>query len=417
MTLPILVVGGGLAGMAAAARLAKQQYQVQLLERRDQLGGAWAPHQVDGATVDDAPSVIGFPAPWRDLFRKSGRPLEAELARNGRALLPAPPPRYVFADRSSLVLPTDRGTEYAVLAKRYGVAVARRWRDLLDPLERTWQDLRGLGLETELTDRRLAIRAGRRLWPTGHLAGFAALAPHPHLTALLRSVAHRLGSRPEETPAWCAVELALWRTFGRWMVTNGQTSALVEALADRLRLRRVAVELQTPVSRILVTGGRASGVVLASGRQIAASAVIWATDPWAALAALPRFALPRVRRDVRRLRPALAPLIRRRPCAEASPVEEVVELDADGVPVVRYLRPGLESVHDFRRATADPAWGPRWGRRSDLARRPPVTTSVSGLFLVGASSPAGNAPSQVVLSGALASTACANYAERSNFPG
>ena len=81
------MVGGGLAGMAAAARLAKSGYPVELHERSDRLGGRWAASALpSGPLVDAAPAVLGFPAPWRDLFRKSGRPLEAELARQGYAL-------------------------------------------------------------------------------------------------------------------------------------------------------------------------------------------------------------------------------------------------------------------------------------------------------------------------------------------
>src|SRR4030095_10944199 len=96
---PVVVIGGGLAGLAAAARLAKAGHQVELYEQSEVLGGTWAAYPLpSGATVDDAPSIIGFPAPCRDLFRKSGRPLETELARMGYALEPAPPPTMIFAE-------------------------------------------------------------------------------------------------------------------------------------------------------------------------------------------------------------------------------------------------------------------------------------------------------------------------------
>src|SRR5215218_9137575 len=130
---PIAVVGGGLAGMAAAARLAKVGHTVDLYERAGVLGGSWAPYELtDGVLVDDAPAVLGFPAPWRDLFRKSGRPLEAELARSGRALVPAELPRLIFADGATLVLSSNRGEQHATLLRAYGASVASRWRDLLD---------------------------------------------------------------------------------------------------------------------------------------------------------------------------------------------------------------------------------------------------------------------------------------------
>jgi phytoene dehydrogenase-like protein len=144
---PVIVIGGGLAGLAAAARLAKAGHAVELYEQSDRLGGTWAPYQLQsGVTVDDAPAIIGFPAPWRDLFRKSGRPLEAELARMGYALVPAGPPTMIFADGSELTLPTDRGGQYANMADAYGRSVADRWQQLLDRLDQVWQSLRGLAL-------------------------------------------------------------------------------------------------------------------------------------------------------------------------------------------------------------------------------------------------------------------------------
>ena len=44
---PVVVIGGGLAGLAAAARLAKAGHQVELYERSETLGGTWAPYRLD----------------------------------------------------------------------------------------------------------------------------------------------------------------------------------------------------------------------------------------------------------------------------------------------------------------------------------------------------------------------------------
>ena len=43
---PIAVVGGGVAGMAAAARLAKVGHAVDLYEQAGVLGGSWAPYRL-----------------------------------------------------------------------------------------------------------------------------------------------------------------------------------------------------------------------------------------------------------------------------------------------------------------------------------------------------------------------------------
>lgn len=414
---PIVVVGGGLAGLAAAARLAKQGHPVQLLESAGALGGAWAPFPLGHLTVDAAPAVIGFPAPWRDLLRKSGRPLEAELTRCGRQLVPAPAPAYRFADGTELVLPSDRGGQFDALRSRYGEAPAVWWRDLLDSLEATWQALRPLGLEAEPAGRGSLAQAARRLRPWGTLADLAAAAPHPHLSALIRSVAHRLGSPPEVTPGWCAVELWIARTFGRWSVDNGRTSVLVDVLTERLGLRKVRVHPNTTVTAIRLAAGRVEAVATADGRTFPAAAVICTVDPWQLTERLlPPPARGRLRRDVAPLRPARAPVVtHRRRGDHHQPLAERIDLDEAGVPVITFQRPGIDVVHDYRAAVPDPSWGPAWRRRRDLLRRVPVSTEVPGLFLAGASTPAGNGPSQVLQSGALASYACHDYAERSGF--
>jgi phytoene dehydrogenase-like protein len=426
MSDPVVVIGGGLAGLAAAARLAKVGHQVELYERSEVLGGTWAPYQLaSGVTVDDAPSIIGFPAPWRDLFRKSGRPLEAELARIGYALEPAQPATLIFADGAELTLPTDRGGQYAALADAYGSSVAERWRDLLNRLDQVWQTLRGLGLEAELRGRRqLNKTTTRSLF--GHrmtLADLAASIAHDHLGALIRSIAYRLGSAPEQTPAFAAVELSIQRTFGRWQVAAldahsgldvGRSSALVEALASRLELRKVHVQLGCPVEGIHLRNGHVTAVATRDGDR-PASAVVATCDPWQIFGdLLPVTAARRTRRQLRGLSPAAAPTVTHH---EAPPPParlcESVTLTASGIPTVSYLRQlagnGLQTTHDFNATLPRASYGAAWSGFASWLRRPSVTTEIPGLYAASPSSPAGPGPSQVVLSAALAAYGCHDH--------
>jgi phytoene dehydrogenase-like protein len=421
---PVVVVGGGLAGMAAAARIAKAGYSVELFEAASQLGGAWAPYDVAGPTgpvrVDSAPSVLGFPAPFRDLFRKSGRAFDVELQRQGYALVPAPPARHIFADGCQLELATDRGEQYHLLHDTYGTELAARWRLLLDGLDDVWQTVRPLGLEGELVSRsQLRGETRRRLrhWRTvEHLARDVG---HPHLAALIRSTAVRLGSRPERTPAWCAVELSIARRFGRWRIDGpevGRTSVLVEALTQRLAQRRVQVHLDTRVHRILIADDRACGVLVGNEEQ-PAGAVVATVDPWQLYdTLLPADAAGSELRGVRRLRPAAAPGVSHSFSGNAA--DDVTETvlhpdpaDPYGGLQVTYHRPAdgatLISRHDFGspHPSSDAAWD---GFRSWL-RRPPTRSRVAGLFVAGPFSRGGGQPSQTVLSGALASQAGQDY--------
>ena len=419
-----MVVGGGLAGLAAAARLAKVGHRVTLLEATDRLGGTWAPYELDGVLVDRAPGVLRFPAPWRDLFRKSGRPLEAELARTGAGLEPAPPTRYHFSDGTELTLPTERGQQYAVMTEAYGAAAAVRWRDLLDGLDHVWQAVRPLGLEAELSGRAQLGAARKTLRPRHNLVRLARELQEPHLEAILLSTAYRLGSTPDRTPAWCAVELVVERTFGRWQITSdapgrtGRSSVLVDALTERLRLRKVEVRLGERVEGLLTAGGRVTGVTTATGEPVTAAVVVCTTDPWETYEKLwPTELTRRQRRAVTGWQPALAPGVSHRfaPGPEAASAEgaETVRLTAHGLPTLGYTRPTpggllhteLDYGHAVRSRSAGIAWD---GFRSWLAR-PPVTTDVPGLFLAGPFSPGGGSPSAVILSGALASYAGHDY--------
>ena len=416
MTDPVIIIGGTLAGMAAAARLAKAGHAVELLEPTATLGGRWAPYGLAGTDVlvDDAPAVLGFPAPWRDLFRKSGRPLEAELARGGYALVPAGPEQLEFADGQRLSWPADRGEQFAALTAAWGRSVAERWRDLVDGLDDVRQTLRPLGQELELDRRRLTRLVRRELRHRATMADVAQSLQHPQLGALVRSLAYLRGSVPEQTPALAATDLSVARKFGRWQLAPGgpapktdvgRSSVLTEALIARLALRKVVVRTGAAVTALVVRDGSVTGVRTAEG-EVAAAAVINTLDPWTLYTDL----LPRQRRRLRGLRPAGAPQVTHELIDHPSgELTQTTRLSVAGVPVVTYDRPAggatLRSVHDFGATSPSPDAGLADQGFRGWARRPPTRSDLDGLFLAGPFSAAGPSSSSVILSGALASYA------------
>ncbi len=414
------VVGGSLAGMAAAARLAKAGHRVLLFEAGDRLGGRWAE---PGAL----PPVFTFPAPWRDLFRKSGRPFDAELARSGHALVPAAPAVHHFADGSSLTLPADRGDQWAVLSEAWGTPAAARWRDLLDDLDERWQLLRRLGLEDEFTDAALTPRRRQALGLNHSLARMARRFGHPQAAALLRSTAWRIGSRPERTPEFVAVRLALERTFGRWQLTRDgvpvPASELIELLATRLELRRVEVRLSEPVTAI------AAGCVQSAAGTVEVDAIVATVNPWEYLRLTG--GEPTLRRRTVWTRPALAPQVlmttesvstaeqgsgsgtadgaRSRSLFAAvqrppDAITEHVHHAATGVRVEYLLpgEPGQVIIHDHTAGTPDPSFGTGWTSPRTWLRQPPLRAETPTVALTSASSRGGNDPWAQLLSAALA---------------
>jgi phytoene dehydrogenase-like protein len=216
--------------MAVAARLAKVGHRVTLVADADRLG------------PPELPDVFSFPAPWRDLFTKSGRTLAAELARTGHALGPVPTRRVAGVE-----LPGERGAQFHVLTEAFGQPVAERWRDLLDALDDVWQARRPLGLEQEFDAGR--FKASRKaLWWGRSVADVARRFDHPVLSAVIRAAAE---DDPRRSPADETMWLAVERTFGLWRVTDAEGApaparVLVDALAARLEARKVTITATDP---------------------------------------------------------------------------------------------------------------------------------------------------------------------------
>ena len=66
----IVVVGGGIGGLAAAALLGRAGHRVTLLEANGWLGGKSRRIELDGQRVDTGPSLLTFPGAWEEFLRR-----------------------------------------------------------------------------------------------------------------------------------------------------------------------------------------------------------------------------------------------------------------------------------------------------------------------------------------------------------
>lgn len=216
----LIIRGATLAGVAAAARLARLGHEVTLVTDGDQVGGAGA-----------LPDVIAVPAAWRDVFKKSGGHLQAELNRVHVELVEALPREYVLADGSTLLLPGERGAQYRAVAERFGEAEAARWRALVDDLDDLWHAYRRHALEG--------------IAPVADARDRAALWLDVTVGQLAERVDDRLAPIVLEaggSPAARAVEalsLSAERRFGRWRLVDGDGGALPGSLLLDLLARRI----------------------------------------------------------------------------------------------------------------------------------------------------------------------------------
>ena len=290
-----VVVGGGFGGLASAARLAKLGHAVTLFERADTLGGALSSVTRDGFTWDAGPTATVLPAVVRDLFRKSGRPVEKELELVPLDLLR----EHRFADGSRLGLPGGSRAAQVSAVEALGSGLGEQWARYLDAYAESWELLRRDYLERpwhpDLGAREVTRLLGSREMLAKRLRGaftderLRLVAGHPFVAD---------GHDPRNVPAWQGVAVYAEQRFGAWTVPGGM-AAITSALERRLATRGVEVRIGVEVHDVLLRDGRAVAVSTSAG-DVDADLVVCAVDPRR---------LPVLAPHVRRTMPALPPVV------------------------------------------------------------------------------------------------------------
>ena len=273
----VVVIGAGIGGMAVAARLRVKGHEVTVVEAAETYGGQVGTFHRDGFRFDTGPTTFTLPAVYRDLFLKTGAPLEECVE-----LVPLDPAtQYRFADGTTLHLPgVGAGRCATAVGEALGGRSADEWRALLQRAGRMWTAIRRPVLESPVSGPRDLLPLATDLetlrtlapWRTVRGLGRATLTD-PRARQVLERWAWQVGSDPRRAPATLATLPYVEATFGTWQIAGGLRT-LADALHDRLLERRVEVRLSTPADRIEVAGGRVTGVRLADGRVLPADVVV-----------------------------------------------------------------------------------------------------------------------------------------------
>jgi phytoene desaturase len=274
----VVVVGAGLAGLAAALRLRGAGREVTVVERGGGPGGRAGVVRREGYVLDTGPSVFTAPEVLEDTFAAVGDKLADRLT-----LLPLETTyRAQFADGSQLDVSADPdrfAAEVEALCGPAEAAALRRYLAELAELYRlqltTFID-RNLDSPLDLLGPQLATLARR--------GGFGRLSRHvarrfadDRLRRLFSFQALYAGVSPFRAIAAYAVIAQLDIGAGVWHPVGG-IGAVPRAMAAAAADAGVAIRYGAAVRELVTRDDRVTGVRLADGALLPADAVVVTAD-------------------------------------------------------------------------------------------------------------------------------------------
>ncbi|MEV4208414.1 phytoene desaturase family protein [Nocardia salmonicida] len=274
----VVVVGAGLAGLAAALHLAGRGRTVTVVEREMFAGGRAGRRDVDGYLLDTGPSVLTMPDIVADTLAAVGEDLDFRLD-----LLPVVPAyRAHFADGSGLDVHSDvSAMEESVLAFAGPREVDgyRRMRAWMSELYRVEFDRfiaanadSPLSLLTPALARLIALGGFRRLD-----RAIGSFLTDERLRRVFTFQSLYAGVSPQRALALYAV-ISYMDTVGGVYFPRGGMRALPEALAAAAVDAGVTFCYGETVHDLERRGSRITSVLTDSGRRIPCDAVVLATE-------------------------------------------------------------------------------------------------------------------------------------------
>ncbi len=278
---PVVVVGAGVAGLAAAADLAGAGLDVLLLDRAAEVGGKMREVRVAGAGIDGGPTVFTMRWVFDSLFAAAGRTLEGALALEPLQLLA----RHAWSGGGQLDLYADVERSSEAIGRFAGARDARGYREFCARSAAVYRSLKDAFIAAPRPSplalvRRLGVGGlGPMLRTPPSSTLWKALAGHfadPRLRQLFGRYATYVGSSPFAAPATLML-IAHVEQDGVWRVVGGMRR-LAEALESLAVAQGARRRCGAHVRRLLVERGVVRGVELAGGERIEARAVVYAGD-------------------------------------------------------------------------------------------------------------------------------------------
>lgn len=275
-----IVIGSGVAGLAAAIRLRVKGYDVDVYEKNDYPGGKLTVIESGGFRFDAGPSVFTLPQLVTELFELAGKNPEAyfEYVRHPVASM------YFWNDGTVFEAPSGREAFIEAAARQFDEPRKNIERYLADS-ERKFRITKPVFLEKSVHRKKNYFsRDYIRSYP--YLVGMdvfrslnatnKAFIRHPKLVQVLDKFASYIGSDPYRTPGIMSLMPHLEITEGIYFPKNGM-HAITQSLYRLATDTGVRFHFGSPVDKIETSRKRVTGIT-SKGKFIKGDVIFSGTD-------------------------------------------------------------------------------------------------------------------------------------------
>jgi phytoene desaturase len=271
----IVIIGGGIGGLASAILLARAGNRVSVFEKNSTLGGSCNTLSEQGFTFDTGPSWYMMPEVFEEFFENIGEDVAkylrlVPLHPSQRAFFDDHPRPFEFMSDLEKDLPVFESIEpgSTVALKKYYLKSKRRYEIAIPHIRDPYSE---------------TLYAYMKLFFAGNVFGlgrFNAMGGEidravrsSELRALLRLPSLFLGTAPEKTPAM--FNFLTYADFGLGIqYPIGGMYSIVRSLVAIGKTHGVEYRVSSSVRSIEVSSGKATGIALESGETISADVVL-----------------------------------------------------------------------------------------------------------------------------------------------